>query len=212
MHSSWLTLLQGWGIDRVEADRWFEEVAKAYAGSGRHYHTLDHAWAVVQTVDSLAAHTKHPKAVNLAAWLHDVVYDSTASDNEERSAAYAELLCVELSIPEGGRVATLIRATKTHDAAGDADAAVLIDADLAILGADEATYRIYADDIRREYAWVQEVEYQGGRQRILKEFLSRPRIFHYLSHLEEVARRNIAQEIDRLESAASRDCGCSAHP
>jgi predicted metal-dependent HD superfamily phosphohydrolase len=48
----------------------------------------------------------------------------------------------------------MIRAT-AHTAAGDvdADAAVLLDADLAILSADEKRYARYAADIRREYAW-----------------------------------------------------------
>ena len=68
-------------------------------------------------------------AVKLAAWLHDVIYDSKASDNEERSAEYAERLSEKLSIPEGRMVASLILKTKTHEAGDGLDAQVLIDAD-----------------------------------------------------------------------------------
>ena len=155
--------------------------------------------AVLCTVDSLSSHAKNLNAVKLAAWLHDVIYDRKASDNEERSAEYAERLCEELAIPEAQRVAALIRKTKTHDAGDDVDAQVLLDADLAILGASESDYHAYAEKIRREYAWVPEPEYRKGRRQVLERFLTRPKIFHFVGHLEEPARRNLAAEIARLQ-------------
>jgi predicted metal-dependent HD superfamily phosphohydrolase len=126
------------------------------------------------------------------------VYDSRASDNEERSAEYAERLCEKLSIPQGREVASFILKTKTHDAGEDVDAQVLLDADLAILGANAPAYRTYADQIRQEYAWAPEPDYRMGRWQVLERFLTRPRIFHLLVHLEEPARRNISAEIARL--------------
>ena len=197
---TWKNLLHGWGVAPIQADRTFEEIAQAYSGPGRFYHTLDHVLDVLATVDSLASYANNLNAVKLAGWLHDVIYDSKASDNEERSAAYAERLCQELAILEGDSVASLIRKTKTHDAGDDVDTQVLIDADLAILGASEAAYRDYAGKIRQEYAWVPEADYRQGRRRVLERFLSRPRIFHFLSQLEEPARRNLAAEISRLAS------------
>jgi predicted metal-dependent HD superfamily phosphohydrolase len=195
---TWKGLLHGWGVSPVEADRTFEEVARAYSGPGRFYHTLDHVMDVLGTVESLTAHARNPNAVKLAAWLHDVIYDSRASDNEERSARYAERLCEELAVPEGPLVAALIRKTKTHVAGDDADARVLLDADLAVLGAGEPAYRDYAGKVRQEYAWVPEPQYRQGRRRVLEGFLARPRIYHFLGELEEPARRNLADEISRL--------------
>jgi predicted metal-dependent HD superfamily phosphohydrolase len=197
---TWKDLLHGWGVAPAQADRTFEGIVQAYSGPGRFYHTLDHVMDVLATVESLAAHANNLNAVKLAAWLHDVIYDSKASDNEERSARYAERLCEGLAIPEGPLVAALIRKTKTHVAEGDADAQVLIDADLAILGASDPVYRKYAENIRREYAWVPEPEYQQGRRRVLESFLSRPGIYHVLSQLDEPARNNMADEISRLAS------------
>ena len=127
-----------------------------------------------------------------------MIYDSKASDNEERSARYAEDLCAELGIPEARKIAAMILKTKTHDAEGDMDAQVLIDADLAILGGTEIEYRSYAQKIRQEYAWVPQDRYQAGRRRILEGFLARPRIYQLLGHLEEPARRNLAAEISDL--------------
>jgi len=153
---------------------------------------------VLETVERLGSSAPKLNAVKLAVWLHDVIYDSKASDSEVRSAEFAERLCHDLSIPEGRIVASLILKTKTHDAEDDPDAKVLLDADLAILGASERVYQNYAEQIRQEYAWVREQDYRVGRQQVLTKFLSRPKIFHFLSHLEEPARRNISAEIAQL--------------
>ena len=201
LREKWHDLLQSLHVDRVLADRAFDEIRAHYESAGRHYHTLDHVRHVLDTATSLAAHTRHANAVYLAAWLHDVIYDSRASDNEERSADYAVRLCERLGIPDGERVAALILATKTHTAGDDPDAQVLVDADLAILGADEAAYLRYAENIRKEYAWVPDDAYRAGRRRVLESFLGRPKLFHFLSDRDDAARRNIAAEIARLTPA-----------
>jgi predicted metal-dependent HD superfamily phosphohydrolase len=201
LRRKWQDLLSAWSVDPTVADQTFEEVRKHYARPGRFYHTLDHIRQVMATVENLHAHARNLNAVKLAGWLHDAIYDSKASDNEERSADYAERLCTELSLPEGKRVAALIRKTRAHDADEDVDARVLCDADLAILGASEPEYRAYAEKIRLEYGWVPEVEYRRGRRRILESFLNRPGIYHFLRHLEESARRNLVAEIARLAVA-----------
>jgi predicted metal-dependent HD superfamily phosphohydrolase len=180
------------------ADRAFEEVCKSYGEPGRFYHTLDHIQHMLDCVDNIGSRARNLNAVSLATWLHDVIYDSRASDNEERSADYTRRLCEELSIPDSDQVALLILKTKTHEAGDDPDAQVLLDADLAILGAGEPDYRAYADKIRQEYAWVPQPEYRRGRRQVLSRFLTRPKIFHFLAHLEETARRNITAEIARL--------------
>jgi predicted metal-dependent HD superfamily phosphohydrolase len=198
----WHDLLGAWAVTPRLADETFADVCKRYAEPGRLYHTLDHVENVLEGVESLGSHARNLNAVKLAGWLHDVIYDSKASDNEERSAEYAEQLCERLSIPEGRLVASLVLKTKTHDVGNDdPDAQILIDADLAVLGASESAYRTYAAKIRQEYAWVPEPEYRRGRRQVLERFLTRPKIFYLLRNLEEPARRNIAAEIARLVSA-----------
>jgi predicted metal-dependent HD superfamily phosphohydrolase len=197
----WQDLLRSWAVDPSLADPAFEEVRGLYAGPGRFYHTLDHVQGVLDIVESLGSYARNLNAVRLAAWLHDVIYDARASDNEERSADYAGRLCEKLAIPDGRLAASLILKTKTHDAGDDLDAQVLLDADLAILGADELAYRAYSEQIRQEYAWVAEPDYRQGRRRVMQSFLSRPRIFHLLCHLEDPARRNITAEVAQLAVA-----------
>ena len=209
LRRQWHGLLSNWAVDAALAERTFEEVRKHYGGPGRFYHTLNHVQNVLQAVESLGSCARNLNAVKLATWLHDVIYDSRASDNEEQSAAFAERLCEQLPIPEGRLVATLIRKTKTHDSDGDADAQVLIDADLAILGASKSVYWAYAEQIRQEYSWVPEREYRMGRQRVLQGFLDKPTIFRLLCHLEEPARRNLSAEIHRLAIASIRYGGSS---
>jgi predicted metal-dependent HD superfamily phosphohydrolase len=194
----WHDLVRTWSIDAALVDETFQDLCQHYAESSRHYHTLAHIQDVLKCVEDLADHAQNIHAVMLAAWLHDAIYDPQAFDNEELSAAYAEKLCQRLSIPDGPLVASLILKTKTHEAGDNLDAQVLLDADLAILGAGESEYRKYAEQIRQEYAWVPEPEYRLGRARVLQRFLARPRIFHLSENLEEPARRNIIAEIGRL--------------
>jgi predicted metal-dependent HD superfamily phosphohydrolase len=201
LRQQWMGLLHAWAVDATAAAYALEDVRQHYVEPNRFYHTLDHIANMLQTIESIGLHAQDPNAVKLAAWLHDVIYDSRASDNEERSAEFAVHLCQKLGIPAGHTVASLIMKTKTHDAPDDLDAQVLLDADLAVLGASPPTYRKYADNIRLEHAWVPQSEYQTGRRQILSKFLTRPRIYQFLTHLEEPARQNIAAEIRQLRIA-----------
>jgi predicted metal-dependent HD superfamily phosphohydrolase len=198
VHQKWRGLLHCWSVAVPLADQIYAEICGHYTEPNRFYHTLDHIQSVLETVEKLESYARRPNAVKLAAWLHDVIYDSRASDNEERSAVYAERLCESLSILEGRLIADLIRKTKTHDAGGDIDAQVLIDADLAVLGVNEPDYLAYTQKIRQEYSWVPDQEYRVGRSRILRQFQTRPRIYHFLTDLEAPARRNLTAELARL--------------
>src|SRR5262249_2268146 len=151
-----------------------------------------------------AEHAQNRPALELAAWFHDAVYDSRADDNEERSALLAESVCAGWGLPAETvhLVGRLIRATRTHQAdVDDRDAAVLLDADLAILGAEREVYDAYAAAIRREYAWVAENDYKQGRSRILHEFLRRKRIYRLETmheNRDSRARENLTRELKML--------------
>jgi predicted metal-dependent HD superfamily phosphohydrolase len=202
MRQEWQTLLENWDVDSSLANQEFDELSRKYGGADRAYHTLDHVEHVLGVVHQLADRADDRLPVELAAWLHDVVYDSRASDNEERSAAYAVRLCHELRIPCAEKAAELILKTKTHEAGGDPSAEILLDADLAILGAGETEYLDYTARIRQEYAWVPEDEYRSGRTFVLNRFLSWPAIYHYLVELEAPARRNLVRETTSLQANA----------
>ncbi len=111
LHQNWNDLLQTWGV-APQADHTFEEIAQAYSGPDRFYHTLDHVLNMLGTVENLATHASNLNAVKLATWLHDVIYDSKGSDNEACSADYALGLCEELAIPEAMLLLTSFRKRK----------------------------------------------------------------------------------------------------
>ncbi|QLE40477.1 hypothetical protein FD723_08410 [Nostoc sp. C052] len=206
LFSNWQHTLQPFGVDQVAADKAFNPLVAAYSTPGRYYHTLKHIDRILSTIQILQGYTNNLPAVQLAAWFHDVVYDSQAQDNEERSADYASELLINLVIPETiiTTVTRLILNTKDHQAAvDDYDSQVLLDADLGILATDPVQYQEYTHAIRREYAWVAEEDYIRGRQQVLEGFLRRSRIYFtplMLEFAEPSARGNIQGEIQSLLS------------
>lgn len=61
------------------------------------------------------------------------------------------------------------------------DVAVLLDADLAILGADTAAYAAYVTGIRAEYAHLGPDEWRSGRRAVLDLLLARPELYRTTS-------------------------------
>jgi predicted metal-dependent HD superfamily phosphohydrolase len=165
---------------------------------------------VLRHVDDLADLARDVTAVRLAAWFHDAVYDG-APDAEERSAQLAEreLAGVGLDAALRGEVVRLVRLTATHDVAdGDADGAVLADADLAVLAADPERYAAYASGVRREYAHVGDAEFAAGRSAVLRRLLARPSLYrtpYAQAHWEARARANVETELVLLSVEAGAD-------
>ena len=98
----------------------------------------------------------------------------------------------------------LVQMTAAHAPDG-ADATVLSDADLAILGAQPARYAGYAADVRLEYAHVPDRAFRAGRAAILRGFVDRPRIFGTTTGSalwERPARANLAAELRDLSVPA----------
>jgi predicted metal-dependent HD superfamily phosphohydrolase len=177
-----------------------EELAAAYTVPGRHYHNLAHiedCLSALARVENLSALDR--EILSEAIWWHDVVYDATRSDSEERSARLAEQHVREDLRQEVGR---LIRLTRTHDVQPDDRlGAILISIDLSILGAEPAGYDAYAAAIRQEFIHVPEADYRAGRARVLGQFAARPGIFPdaaFAARYDRQARDNLARELASL--------------
>lgn len=198
---AWGDALKRCDTQGVAGDEIFADLIRRYSEPARHYHTVTHLLHVVGLLGQAAS-----PAVLFAAFFHDVVYDSRASDNEARSAEYAEEALRRLGSAEAVRAETtrLILLTRTHDPRPeDVAGQTLIDADLAILGSDPAEYASYAAAIRREYHWVPDADYRAGRRRVLEGFLLREHIYYLPAtrqHREAQARINLANEIAGLAS------------
>jgi predicted metal-dependent HD superfamily phosphohydrolase len=172
----------------------------------RGYHDLAHLSEVLERVDLLAAEADQPDAVRLAAWFHDAVYDPTAADNEERSAALAVTTLRQLGLDEPlvVEVARLVRLTVAHEVVGDdRDGAVLCDADLAVLASDGVRYPAYVEGVRREYGHLDDATFARGRADVLRRLLDRPALFrtaHGRAAWEQRARANVTAELARLRA------------
>lgn len=208
MQKGWARVLEKYGVAPLDVYPAFDVLVAAHSAPERHYHNLEHLAEMFKVVERLAAHVENPNVLHLAIWFHDAVYDSRAKDNERRSAELAVDLLGPLGVPASTieRIVQMIWAT-AHGADGpppaQKDAQVLLDADLAILGASEERYARYATDIRKEYAWVPEADYRAGRIAVLERFLALPRIYQTQLMFEEGdarARTNMRAEIGTLRS------------
>ncbi|MGI0490182.1 hypothetical protein ACN4EG_00105 [Alkalinema pantanalense CENA528] len=201
MNIRWHTLLQSWAVNEHEIAKTYREIIKAYSESHRHYHTLQHITHVLETLETLQPQAQDWIALQCAAWFHDIVYDPTQHNNEAQSALVAQryLEAWQVDRDRIHHVIQLILATQTHHIPADLpDAALLLDADLAILGSAPQDYDRYAAAIRQEYHWVSLAEYQQGRIAVLQSFLQRDRIYHtdrLFTQLEQPARHNLQTEI-----------------
>ena len=176
-----------------------------YADPSRAYHGQRHIDLLLTLHGEIRAHLHAPDAVELAIWYHDAIYVALRSDNETASAA---LLRSDLAgLVDPGMIetaATLVLATRTHQVpagiapAVAADCAWFLDMDLAILGADPATFAWYDQAIRLEYAAVPEAEWRARRPRVLGGFLARDRLYltdYFHARCDPQARDNLRAAI-----------------
>jgi predicted metal-dependent HD superfamily phosphohydrolase len=135
-----------------------------------------------------------------------------ASQGGEQTTASALLAREELTglgVPTRAaeRVAALVNAIVRHapDPA-DFDAAVLNDADLAMLAAEPQRYKEYKAAVRQEYAHIPIDVYLKARIRVIERLLARRSLF--LSPMgaawEEPARQNLDMELHRLRKEQAK--------
>ncbi len=176
-----------------------EELVRRWGESHRRYHDRTHLLAVLEALELLTP--QPPRAVVLAAWFHDAVYDGVAGSDEERSARLAEdrLARLGLSHSEASEVARLVRLTAGHDpAAGDTNGALLCDADLSVLGSPPEGYQRYSTAVREEYAHIPDEQFVTGRAAVVRSLLALQPIFRTQQGRElweKTARANLAAEL-----------------
>jgi predicted metal-dependent HD superfamily phosphohydrolase len=204
--------------DDVIRDRWRslvgaghdetgEQLVHRHAEVHRRYHTSTHVMWVLHHVDTLLAadeidHRLDTDAVIAAALFHDAVYDARSTTNEAESAdlAAAALREVGWTGEHQTTVRQLILATATHESTSK-DCDVLLDADLAILGAPADEYDAYAAAVRFEYGFVPDTSWRVGRATVLCSFLDREHIFTTTtmrSARASQARANLQRELSSL--------------
>lgn len=139
----------------------------------RYYHTLHHIDLMLRQIP---AERPFASEMTAAALFHDIIYDPTRSDNEERSLALFESVADKCAPPkplDRSLVSAMIMATKSHHfrqerKVEDEAVNLLLKADLSILWhSDPAVYAWYAAGVRKEYAFVPEDPFRAARAKIL---------------------------------------------
>jgi len=162
-----------------------EELSAAYATPPRPYHNYAHVGEVLRHFEAASEGPgwTQPREVMLAVLFHDAVYEAGRKDNERRSADLAVAAIEKWSLSaDPGRVRHLIELTARHGSLTpsdvDAEAAIFLDCDMAILGADPAAFDAYNTGILQEFAgagpaWVVRMY----RRRFLRGLLKMDRIY-----------------------------------
>ena len=175
-----------------------------WAEPHRCYHTLQHLRECLELLAAHGALAERPGEVGIALWFHDAVYDTARHDNEAASADWARrvLRGAGAAAEVTERVDALILATRHSQVPVTPDERLLVDIDLAILGAAPGRFEEYERQIRDEYAFVPEDVFRDRRAGILRGFLARPALYctaALAARFEAPARANLAAAIARLD-------------
>ena len=186
------------------------ELMNAWAEPHRHYHDQRHLRECLALWTRWRIHSARAGEVAIALWFHDAIYDPQAGSNELNSAAWAarSLIHAGLASETARRVHDLVKSTEQatqHGApaalSSGADAQLLVDIDLSILGSPPERFERYDQDVRKEYAWAPGFRYRDLRAQVLQGFLDRPQLYHgeaAVARLEGQARINLAAALSRL--------------
>lgn len=191
----------GWSQERRDF------IIDELSGPHRRYHGLGHHALMLQEL-----HYNHvpffSRELFAATLLHDIFYDATRQDNEERSAELALEWLSEDAKTSDDPVDTqwvydAIMATKSHvlgpaDTARDGAIQKFLRADLMILWTDHTSrYSWYAHGVRFEYGHVPNELYRQGRAAVLEKL--RGQIHPHLHARDSIQMsRNIDWEIAEI--------------
>ena len=189
----------------------------------RHYHTLRHLHELFTALQPHLAGHPYAKAMELATWFHDLVYETDPAvypTNEAKSAkemlrilaehrpAWLKQECVMHE--QVYLAAEIIVSTKTHKMAADwvrakpdhlHAAQLFIDADMSILAAGQPRLGEYDTQIAREWGQVSGKEsyiFCSGRLNALRSFKAAGPVFltEEFKELEPNAQANIDHLVD----------------
>ena len=180
-----------------------QRLLAAYSEPQRNYHTLQHLSECLALFDRHRALATAPAEVEMALWFHDAIYDVKAGDNEARSAEWAHQALQQAGVaaPHIEKVVEHVMATRHAALPQGNDQQLLVDIDLAILGAARERFNEYEAQVRQEYGWVPAFLFRRKRREILAEFLARDPIYStpaLRAALEQQARLNLHESMQEL--------------
>lgn len=174
------------------------DLEKAYSKKSRHYHNLAHIRDMIYSYEKYSDQLQFPNEILYSIFYHDYIYVSSKKDNELKSAEFAMKILPKNANLNSKMVFEAIVATQLHQQNETEDINWMIDFDLKVLARDWEDYKIYFEQIRKEYRIYPDFLYKPGRAQALKHFLENEFIFQtdeFRKLYEEKARNNIEKEI-----------------
>lgn len=188
--------------DLILIESLWKEIENRYSEPHRHYHTLAHLDFLLSQLNEVKEQISDWDTILFSVFYHDIVYSTTAHDNEEKSAELAvERLQIGFPTEKIAKCREQILATKGHTITHDKDTDLFTDADLSILGTHADVYKRYSAQIRQEYIQYPDAAYNEGRKKVLQHFLNMPRIYkngYFFDKFEWKARENLLHELSTL--------------
>ncbi|MCP4136251.1 MAG: hypothetical protein GY754_35100 [bacterium] len=206
LKTQWIELCSNYTSDSHTIYRIYDEIVEEHSAKGRHYHTLEHISAMLTLVSEFSERVSNYNSLRFAIWYHDIVYNPFKKDNEALSAEKAKDHAGLLRLPEEMKhaIVSLILCTAGHTLVkeeDDFDTRLMVDSDLAILGAHRDEYEGYAKKIRKEYQLIPGFIYKKKRKALLEQFIEIPVLYkttELRARFEERARENITHELEIL--------------
>jgi len=203
LNQKFINLLSKYSDDKMLADEYWKEIKEHYSDKSRYYHNLDHIASMIFELETVKSEIEDWNSVLFSIFYHDIIYKSSANDNEEKSAEIAKnrLQKINLSYTQINKIYNQILATKKHQLSADSETNYLLDADLSILGKSWNEYENYTKQIRKEYSIYPDFMYNPGRKKVLEHFLTFSNIYKtdfFRTKYEFQARKNILKEIELL--------------
>ena len=181
----------------IRAREVFGALRAHYDEAHRHYHNGAHIIDCLSRFDLARAQPGHDDAAELAIWFHDVIYQCGAPDNEAKSAEwFIECADGHLDAQLMQAVHECILATMHRDTPPNARAKLVVDVDLSGMGMSAESFQHDGENIRREFAHLNDADFNRGQNAFLQSLIARDYIYYtdfFREHCEVRARKNIAE-------------------
>ena len=201
----WFRLAATYSNDNALCQTLWGEIESQYSTKKRYYHNLSHIYHMLNLAETVKTNIRAYDDLSFAIWYHDIVYNVSKSTNEEKSAEFAKnrLKLMKFDEKRSKIIQNMIISTKNHQIlnSDNEDNAYLLDLDLSILGSDWDTYKLYAQNIRKEYGIYPDFMYKKGRKKVLRHFLERTSLYFtsvFHDQYERNARQNLSKELEML--------------
>ncbi len=203
----YIETIKNYSSDNSIIENLFSEISLNYNSKSRFYHNFTHIQQMIDFSITIKEKTEDNNSFIIAAFYHDVIYNTFKNNNEEKSAEFFlkhfRKLEIENTIKE--KITEMILRTKNHSESKPEDSLDLklfLDTDILIFAEEEETYFKYVENIKNEYSHVPKIIFNKKRKEILKNFYEKDFIYktdYFRANFEKKAKENILAEIKTLK-------------